>query len=136
MHPQKLPPHLKSGDALWREADEAAALEGPQAIAATHIVGDLPADADPARWTWLVEDYCYRHLVSKGMIIDWSIHHRHDAEGAWTGTPHVHLLATARFWRPGGRRGARHWQWFANADQTRTAEDSWLQLIGLRPVTA
>lgn len=134
-HPQKVPLHLKSGNALWRDADEAAALEGPQAIAATHIVADLPS-GDPTRWTWLVEYYAYRHLVDKGMIVDWAIHHRRDAEGAWVGTPHVHLLATARFWRSGGRHGARHWQWFANADQMRAAEDAWLQLIGLRPAIA
>lgn len=132
-HPLKLPPHLKDGDALWREADDAAAREGPQAVAATHIVADLPSVDDPARWTWLVEDYVYRHLIDKGMIVDWAIHLRRDADGPPVGTPHVHLLATARFWRDNGRRGARHWQWFANADQTRAAEDAWLQLIGLRP---
>ncbi len=132
-HPQKLPPHLKSGDALWREADEAAALEGPQAVAATHIVADLPADADPARWTWLVEHFAYRHLVDKGMIVDWAIHNRQNADGVRLGTPHVHFLTTARFWRPNGRRGARHWQWLANADQIRSVEVAWLQLIGLRP---
>lgn len=75
-HPQKLPPRLRSGDTLWREADDAAAIEGPRAIAATHIVADLPPDADPARWTWLVEQYAYGCLVDKGMIVDWSIHHR------------------------------------------------------------
>lgn len=134
-HPLKLPPHLRNGDALWRDADEAAAREGPQAVAATHIVADLPSADDPARWTWLVENYVYKHLTDKGMIVDWAIHFRRDAGGAPVGTPHVHLLATARFWRDNGRRGARHWQWFANADQTRAAEDAWLQLIGLRPAT-
>ena len=131
-HPLKLPPHLKEGDALWREADEAAALEGPQAVAATHIVADLPSADEPSRWTWLVENYVYRHLTDKGMIVDWAIHLRRDADGAPVGIPHVHLLATARFWRANGRHGTRHWQWLANADQTRAAEDAWLQLIGLR----
>ncbi len=41
-HPLKIPPQLRSGDALWREADAAASLEGPRGIAATHIVADLP----------------------------------------------------------------------------------------------
>lgn len=132
-HPQqKMPPELKSGDRLWREADEAAALEGAQAISATHIVGDLPVDADPARWSWLAETYAYRHLVDKGMIVDWAIHCRR-VDGVWTGIPHVHMLATSRFWRPNGRVGARQWQWLANADQIRTAEDAWLRLVGLRP---
>ena len=135
-HPQKMPPHLRSGDALWRAADDAAALEGPRAIAATHIVADLPAADDHARWTWLVEHYAYRHLVDKGMVVDWVIHFRRDASAGHPGTPLVHLLATARFWRPTGRHGARHWQWFANAEQTRAAEDAWLQLIGLRPAVA
>lgn len=135
-HPLKIPPHLRVADTLWREADAAAALEGPRGVAATHIVADLPTAEDPARWTWLVETYAYRHLVDKGMIIDWSIHSRRDADGAWIGQPHVHFLVTARFWRPGGRHGARHWQWFANADQTRAAEDAWLQFIGARATAA
>lgn len=136
-HPQqKMPPHLRHGDALWRDADEAAALEGPQAVSATHIVVDLPPEADPARWTWLVEAYAYRHLVDKGMIVDWAVHAKRDAAGGWSGTPHAHLLATARFWRPNGRAGGRQWQWLANAEQTRTAEDAWLRMIGLRPPLA
>lgn len=129
-HPLKLPPRLRSGDTLWREADEAAALEGPRAITATHIVADLPPDADPRRWTWLVEKYAYDHLVDKGMIVDWAVHHR--VTDGQPGRPHVHLLATARFWRATGRFGSRQWQWLANADQIRTAEDDWLRLIGMR----
>lgn len=132
-HPQqKMPPHLRDGDALWRDADEMAAREGPRAIAATHIVADLPSTDDPARWTWLVEDYAYRHLVGRGMIVDWSIHFRRGVDGAPAGTPHVHLLTTARFWRANGRHGARQWQWLANAAQMRAAEDAWLELLRLR----
>lgn len=132
-HPQKLPPRLRSGDTLWREADSAAALEGPRAVSATHIVADLPPDADPDRWAWLVEQYCYRHLVDKGMIIDWAIHVPKAVDGKSPSPPHVHLLATARFWRATGRLGSRQWQWLANADQIRTAEDDWSRLIGMRP---
>lgn len=133
-HPQKMPPRLRSGDTLWREADAAAAIEGPRAITATHIVADLPSDADPARWAWLVEQYAYRHLVDKGMIVDWAIHH--SKGGNSPGLPHVHLLATARFWRPVGRFGSRHWQWLANADQIRTAEDDWFRVLDTRPAIA
>jgi hypothetical protein len=135
-HPLKTPPHLRSGDALWREADAAAALEGPRGIAATHIVADLPTVSDPDRWSWLIETFAFRHLVDKGMIVDWCIHAKRDAEGGWIGTPHVHMLATTRFWRPGGRHGARHWQWLANAGQTRAVEDAWLQFIGTQPANA
>lgn len=134
-HPQqKMVPDFRSGNRIWYQADEAAALEGPQAISATHIVADLPLDADATRWAWLAEHYAYRHLVDKGMIVDWAIHCRRSDEG-WTGTPHVHFLASARFWPPNGRLGSRQWQWLANADQTRTAEDAWLRLVGLRPLT-
>lgn len=131
-HPQKLPPRLRSGDTLWREADDAAALEGPRAVTATHIVADLPQDADPARWVWLVERYAFRHLVDKGMIVDWAIHAPMDAGGNPTCPFHVHFLATARFWRANGRAGSRHWQWLANADQVRTAEDDWFRAVGIR----
>ncbi len=135
-HPQKLPPRLRSGDPLWREADDAAALEGPRAVSATHIVADLPQDADPERWAWLVEQYAYRHLVDKGMIVDWSIHQRQGSGDTPPEIPHVHLLATSRFWRSVGRFGTRHWQWLANADQIRTAEDDWFRVLGSRPAIA
>ncbi|BCA59471.1 MobA/MobL family protein [Sphingomonas sp. HMP6] len=135
-HPQKLPPRLRLGDTLWREADDAAALEGPRGISATHIVADLPRDADPARWVWLVENYAYRHLVDKGMIVDWAIHWRDSADGTLPGTPHVHLLASARFWRQNGRVGSRQWQWLANADQMRTAEDDWFRFTGMQTALA
>ena len=130
------PPRLRSGDTLWREADDAAALEGPRAVSATHIVADLPTDVGPAHWVWLVEHYAYRHLVDKGMIVDFAIHARQGADGNPPGTPHVHLLATARFWRSNNRAGSRQWQWLANADQTRTAEDDWFRVIGTRPALA
>lgn len=132
-HPQqKTPPHLRTGDALWREADEAAAVEGPRAVSATLIVADLPVELGAERWTWLVEEWVYRNLIDKGMIIDWAVHHRPAHGGHPAGQPHVHLLATSRFWRAGGRHGSRHWQWFANADQTRAAEESWLALLRAR----
>ena len=135
-HPQQhTPPHLRSGDTLWREADDGAEREGPRAISATHIVADLPG-ASPARWEWLVQDYVYRHLVAKGMIVDWAIHHRNGSDTRPAGTPHVHMLATARFWRANGRFGSRHWQWCANADQIRTIKDAWMQLIGPRATNA
>lgn len=105
-HPQKVPPYLKSGDALWRDADKAAALEGPRAIAATYIVADLPTGR-PRALDLAGRALCLSSPDRQGMIVDRSIHHRRDAEGAWVGTPHVHLRATARFWRPGGRHGAR-----------------------------
>ena len=135
-HPLKLPSRLCSGDAIWRDADDAAAFEGPRGVAATHIVADLPTNVDPARWIWLVEQYAYRHLVDKGMIADWAIHLPKGAEGNASGPPHVHILATARFWRSTGRLGSRHWQWLANASQIRTAEDDWLRTIGQQLASA
>lgn len=134
-HPVKLPPHLRSGDALWRDADDAAALEGPRGITATHIVADLPRE-ERGRWVWLIEHYAYRYLVAKGMIVDWAIHAPKGLNGGPPGIPHVHLLATARFWRPTGRFGSRQWQWLANADQIRTAEDDWFRTLGMQGTLA
>lgn len=70
------------------------------------------------------------------MIVDWAIHAPKGANGVPPGPPHVHLLATARFWRPTGRFGSRQWQWLANADQLRTAEDDWFRTIGTKPALA
>lgn len=133
-HPQqKMPAELKDGDRIWREADAAAALEGPQAVAATHIVADLPPDGTPERWRWLVERYCYKTLVETGMVVSWAVHAKAALEGGWAVPPHVHLLCTARFWRANPRKGDRQKQWLANAAQIRVAEEAWLELIGLTP---
>ncbi|MBX9816212.1 MAG: MobA/MobL family protein [Sphingomonas sp.] len=135
-HPlQRMPAELRTGNRIWREADEAAALEGPHAISATHIVADLPPNAEAERWRWLVERYCYDNLVERGMVVSWSIHAKPDADGGWVTPPHAHLLCTARFWRPNARQRDRQKRWLANADQIRVAEDAWLELIGLKPGT-
>lgn len=135
-HPQKMPAELKDGYRLWREADAATADEGPQAIAATHIVADLPPGDTPERWRRLVERYCYRALVELGMIASWAIHARSAPDGGWATPPHVHILCTARCWRPTPRKGDRQRQWLANAQQIRAAEELWLEMIGLRPAAA
>ena len=135
-HPQqKMPVDLKDGDRIWREADEAAALEAPAAVSATHIVADLLA-GDAESWRRTVERFCYRHLVERGMVVDWAIHAKADADGGWATRPHVHLLCTARFWRPNARRGHRQRQWLANAAQIREVEEAWLELLGLIPAAA
>lgn len=135
-HPQqKMPAELKEGDRIWREADAAAADEAPAAVSATHIVADLP-EGSPESWRRLVERFCYRHLVERGMVLDWAIHAKADDQGGWSTRPHVHLLCTARFWRPNARRGDRQRQWLANAAQIREVEEAWLELLGLVPAAA
>lgn len=136
-HPQqRMPAELKEGERIWREADAAAADEGPHAVAATHIVADLPPGDAPERWRWLVERYCYRALVEVGMVVSWAIHAKSAAEGGWATPPHVHILCTARCWRSNPRKGDRQRQWLANAQQIRAAEELWLDLIELRPAAA
>lgn len=106
-HPiQKTAPAYREGDLIWREADSAAAREGPAAVSATHIVGDLPG-GDAETWSYLVERFCYQHLVSLGMVADWAVHHKLGANGQPSTHPHVHILCTARFWRNNGRHGER-----------------------------
>jgi hypothetical protein len=136
-HPgQKMPKSMMIGDAIWREADDAAAMEGERAVSATHIVASLPLEADLDRWVWLVRQFAYCNLVDKGMIADWAIHGKRNEDGSWAPLPHVHILVTARHWRPTERQGMRNGLWLGSLEQTRNAEDAWLELLGLRPSLA
>lgn len=131
----RMPPALKSGLALWSEADNAAAEIGAEEVSAIHIVGTLPLNVEPGRWPMLVKRYCFDHIVSQGMIVDWAIHAKADEDG-WAVRPHVHLLTTARFWRANARKGDRQRAWFCSKDQMRAAEDAWLAITGLQPLSS
>lgn len=134
-HPeQRMPPKMKGGPALWTEADNAAAEVGPEEVSAIHIVASLPLNVEPGRWPMLVKRYCFDHIVSQGMIVDWAIHAKADGEGGWAVRPHIHMLATARFWRATTRKGDRQRAWFCSKDQMRAAEDAWLAITGLQPL--
>lgn len=133
-HPtQSFPAALREGLQLWRDADGAAAQGGPTEVSATHIVASLPAN-EPERWDVLVKTYSLQVLVERGMIADWAIHAKAADDGSWVTMPHVHILATARFWRANIRKGDRQKAWLASRSQLDAAEAEWLRITGLPPV--
>lgn len=133
-HPeQRMPPTLKHGPTLWIDADQAAEEGGPEEVSAIHMVASLPLNIEPDRWRKLVRRFSVDHLVSLGMIVDFAVHAKKSEDGGWTVRPHVHLLATARFWRANGRRGDRQRAWLCSKDQIRAAEDAWLALTSQQP---
>lgn len=134
-HPvQRYPVELRDGPLLWQEADAAAAVRSPIEVAATHIVASLPPEADVQGWLRLIKRYCLDAFVERGMVVDWAVHAKADEQGRWRTLPHVHLLATTRFFRRNQRHGERHRAWLANAAQIAEAEAIWLRLSGLPPL--
>jgi hypothetical protein len=47
-------------------------------------------NSPPEQYADLIRDYCREFFVSKGMIVDFSIHDKGD------GNPHAHILLTMR----------------------------------------
>lgn len=95
-----------AGQRLWREADRLAHEIRPGEPAAWHIVGSLPCGLDPAEWREIVIAFCEDLLVPRGMITDWAIHFRPEAEDRPMVLPHVHLLVTARGWDSARKLGS------------------------------
>lgn len=129
-HPlQRFPSQYRSGPLIWAEADEAAALD-PTDAAGVHVVASLPSKA-PEQWRPMIERFLDEHLVSAGMLIDWAIHARRDDTGGWATHPHVHMIASARRYRPDMRKGQRQKTWLYSAAQIDRIEDAWLRRTGL-----
>ena len=130
-HPlQHFPPPFRSGPRIWDEADAAAAVD-PAAAAGVHIVASLPGMA-PGEWPRLVERFTDETLVVRGMVIDWAIHAKRGDGGGWETHPHVHMIVTARRYRPDMRKGQRQKTWLYNSSQIDRAEDAWLAMTGLQ----
>jgi MobA/MobL family len=136
-YPRNTPPALREGRLLWDEADSAALRHDIGDASATHIVASLPSAMTSPEWRELVTKWALEALVSEGMIADWCIHALADPDtGKWTVKPHVHVLATARDFKPGLRRGRRQFAWLKSSRQVQACEDIWLRLTGLQPLPA
>lgn len=97
------------GYKIWEEADAAAKATGElTAVAAWHILAQIPTDIPWRWWTWLVRGFIVRELSSRGAVCAWAIHCLQAADGTWVMPPHVHMIVTARRWRHDRRQGQRH----------------------------
>lgn len=116
-----LPP---AGFDLWRAADEAAGVERGDAPVAWHMIGWLPQDRSEQDWLFQVQAFIDRHLVFQGMVADWAIHRQADAQGRWTTKPHVHIIATSRFWA-GPKIGLPQPNWLTSRKMRDALHDAW-----------
>lgn len=115
--------------ALWQAADEAAVSDRPSAPVAWHAIGWLPTDMDEAGWRELVLQFLDERFVANGMVADWAIHSLPDGESGWIKKPHMHAIATARFWK-GPRLGQPQAAWLATARSRSALEAAWTQMPG------
>jgi MobA/MobL family len=131
-HPLKIAPDLTTNRKLWDEAD-AAASHDPAQAAAMHVILTLPP-VPREDWQPLVETFIDDNIVQLGMIADFAIHSKRDADGGWDVHPHCHLLITTRRWRADQRKGQRMRPWLHSKAQLDALESAWLARTGLTPV--
>lgn len=113
---------------LWRAADEAAVADRPSAPVAWHAIGWLPSEMGEAGWRELVLQFLDERFVANGMVVDWAVHALPDGEGGWVKKPHLHAVATARFWK-GPRTGQPQAAWLATARSRSALEAAWTDLV-------
>lgn len=116
---------------IWEDADAAtAAGEDPTAVAAWHVLMQIPERLSVARWRTLVTDFVQRELVVKGAAVAWAIHAVEAAEGGWMIAPHAHLICTARHWRGDWRQGQRNPHWLGDWGRQKADEMAWRRACG------
>lgn len=115
---------IPPGFELWRAADEAARTERGDAPVAWHMIGWLAPDASETDWRFKTQGFIDRHLLAQGMVTDWAIHRQADAQGRWITKPHVHMLATSRFYA-GPRAGQPQPNWLTSRKMWDALRDAW-----------
>lgn len=123
--PASAPVWATRGYAIWEEADAATvATDDPTAVAAWHVLMEIPALTAPCRWTQLVTGFVDNELSRRGAAVAWAIHALQGDEG-WIVRPHAHLIVTARHWRHDCRQGYRHPAWIGSWAAQKRLEFAW-----------
>jgi hypothetical protein len=73
---------------------------------------------------------CDVAVVANGMIADWAIHALADDGGRWITRPHLHIIATHRFWRAGTRTGQPNAAWLGTPRHRQRMMDAWEAIMG------
>lgn len=111
---------------IWAEADAVAVATGdPTAVAAWHVMMEIPLDVRPGNWRWLCEGFLHSQLVQQGAAVAWAIHSVQGDDGEWIIKPHLHAIVTARYWRHDKRHGRRHPNWICSWAQHKRMEFAW-----------
>lgn len=111
--PSNAPIWATKGYTIWEEADAATVATGdPTALAAWHVIMEIPALMRGDEWRRLVTGFVAQELADHGAAVAWAIHALEGADG-WIVKPHAHLIVSARHWRHGLRQGSRHPAWIS-----------------------
>jgi hypothetical protein len=128
--PASAPVWATEGYTIWEEADTATVVTGdPTAIAAWHVIAEIPASIRPDWWTWLVTGFVEQELAGRGAAVAWAVHAL-QGEDEWIVKPHAHLIASARYWRHDCRQGKRHPAWIGSWDAQKRLEFAWRRRCG------
>lgn len=110
---------------IWEETDAATVATGdPTAVAAWHVMAEIPASVPSPLWTQLVTCFVEGELAGRGAVVAWAIHALQGHEG-WIVQPHAHLVVTARHWRHECRQGQRHPAWIGSWSAQKRLEFAW-----------
>lgn len=127
--PPNAPLWATDGYTIWEEADLAAQSTGdPTAVAAWHVMMEIPEMIRAGWWSWLVTGFVERELAGKGAAVAWAIHAL-SGEGEWLVKPHCHLVVTARHWRHDARQGRRHPAWIGSTAAQRRLKFAWYRRV-------
>ena len=128
--PASAPVWATTGYTIWEEGDAATvATRDPTAVAAWHVMMEIPLTIRPDWWAWLVTGFVERELAARGAAVAWAIHALQGDDG-WIVKPHVHLIVTARHWRHDHRQGQRHPAWIGSWDAQKRLEFAWRRRCG------
>lgn len=126
MLPPSAPAWAGNGYTVWEDADAATDATGDfTAIAAWHVMMEIPTALGPGQWRSLVTHFVERELAAKGMVTAWAIHALEGDGGEWLVHPHAHLIVTARHWRHDHRLGQRHPAGIGSWGAQRRLERAW-----------
>lgn len=123
--PASAPVWAATGYRIWEEADAAAvATDDWTAVAAWHVMAQIPDDLPRSCWAGLVDTLIERELTGRGAAVAYAVHALRGADG-WIVRPHLHLVVSARGWRHDDRHGQRHQAWIASSGAQRRLGGAW-----------
>ena len=123
--PASAPVWATKGYTLWEEADAATVATGdPTAVAAWHVLMEIPASIPPRLWMRLLTGFIESELSGRGAAVAWAIHALQGHE-EWMVQPHAHLVVAARHWRHDCRQGQRHPAWIGSWAGQKRLEFVW-----------
>jgi len=92
--PENAPAEFANRETLWNEVQKVE--KNSNAQLARDITLALPVELSVADNIKLVREYCQKHFVDEGMVVDINVHNK-------TGNPHAHVMLTMRAFNEQGK---------------------------------